>query len=142
MQYMKVFSWVVSMVLLTNSYAYDLRMSEKEVGIDLWASGKHVQAVDLWRPLAEAGDAESMLFMGFAHRTGRGAILDNQQAFYWYKQAAEHGQPEAQFELGLMYELGLGTHVDPGAASHWYSAATHADFCPADLPAGGRLGAR
>lgn len=115
--------------------------SDKEIGLNIWSSNP-AKAIELWRSLAEAGDAESMLFIAFAYRTGQGVAQDNQQAFHWYQKAAEAGMPEAQFQLALMYELGLGTDTDPDTAAGWYALATEGDFCPSELPAGGRLGDR
>jgi len=113
-----------------------------EQGLAAWQAGEQARAVALWRPLAEAGDAESMLFLAFAYRTGRGVIKDDAKAFHWYRRAARAGMPEAQMELSLMYELGIGTKADPMEAAAWSSQATSGEFCPADLPAGGRLGER
>lgn len=111
-------------------------------GVELWQQGRTSEAVTLWLPRAEQGDGEAALFLGFAYRTGQGVDRNDSQAFRWYKRAAESGMPEAQIELSLMYELGVGTEPDPAAAASWYSLATREEFCPSELPAGGRLGPR
>ena len=116
-----------------------VQASMKE-GLSLWEQGNQTDAVAVWEPLAQAGDPEAALFLGFAYRTGRGVEQNPDKAFHWYRKAAELGMPEAQIELSLMYELGLGTEPDPAEAASWYSLATREDFCPSDLPAGGRLG--
>ena len=111
-------------------------------GVAAWEAQDYRAALQIWRPLAEKGEPEAMLFVAFAYRTGRGVDQSNDQAFAWYQRAAEAGLPEAQFELALMHELGLGTEVDAGAAAAWYAQATGGEFCPSELPAGGRLGER
>lgn len=109
-------------------------------GITVWKQGAHTEAVSLWQPLAEQGDADAQLFLGFAYKTGRGVVQDAEAASRWYRRAAAQGLPEAQWELGLRYELGIGVQQDTDEAARWYGLATRGDFCPADLPAGGRLG--
>ena len=94
------------------------------------------------RLVAESGLAEAQLFMAFAYRTGRGVSADDLTAAQWYERAARQGLPEAQFELGFMYELGLGVPMDAEMSAGWYAQATAGEFCPAELPAGGRLGSR
>lgn len=112
------------------------------LGVELWHAGKQEEAVSLWRPMAEQGEKDAMLYLGFAYRTGQGVNRDDRAAFAWYKRAAEAGVPEAQIELSLMYELGIGTVPDPGEAGGWYSMATRGEYCPSELPAGGALGHR
>ena len=116
--------------------------TELHKGVDLWRAGQFAEAVQLWQPLAHAGDPQGMLFVAFAYRTGRGVARDDRQAFHWYLQAAQAGMPEAQMEVGLMYELGIGTAVDAAEAAAWYGLATGGDYCPSELPAGGVLGGR
>lgn len=110
-----------------------------EKGVQAWEQGDFSQAVHYWEAEAE-NNAEAMLFLGFAYRHGKGVPRSPEKALYWYRQAAERGRPEAQLELSLMYELGIGTMPDPAEAASWYSLATRDDFCPSELPSGGRLG--
>lgn len=112
----------------------------RELGFEAWKAGETSRSVDLWREPAQRGDPESMLFLAFAYRTGQGVPKNTQNAFNWYEKAAQAGVPEAQFELALMHELGLGTGVDAESAAQWYAQATGGEFCPYQLPAGGRLG--
>lgn len=113
-----------------------------EGGIDAYHAGRHEQAVAIFRPLAEAGDPEAQLFMGFLAARGHGLPADPALAAYWYTRAAEAGVPEAQYELGLMYELGRGVAADVWEAERWYGLATGQGYCPGELEAGGRLGDR
>ena len=47
-----------------------------KAGIDAWQRGDYVGAVAIWRPLAEAGDADASFNMGQAYRLGRGVLVD------------------------------------------------------------------
>ena len=110
-------------------------------GIDAWRVGDREAAIATWRPLAEQGDAEAGLFLGYVYRRGLAVEQDDAMAADWYRRAAELGQPEAQYELALMYELGLGVPQDPNEAAVWY-ALSSSQACPAELAAGGLLGDR
>lgn len=129
-------SWIALACLSASCLAASLP------GVADWEGGRFSQAVAIWQPMAEGGDAQSMLFLAFAYRTGRGVTRDDQQAYHWYRQAALRGVPEAQFQLGLMAELGQGAPADAEEAAYWYGLATDGDFCPSELPAGGILGDR
>jgi len=110
-------------------------------GIDAWRAGERATAIASWRPLAERGDPEAGLFLGYVYRRGLGVPRDDAIAARWYRHAAELGQPEAQYELALMYELGLGVPQDSNEAARWYGLSS-GQACPAELTAGGRLGDR
>jgi TPR repeat protein len=110
-----------------------------EEGIHAFRRGKPAQAVELWRPLAENGDAEAQLFLGHAYAEGKGVAPDPRQSFQWYLKAARQGLPEAQYEVGLRYEVGDGVAADVAEAEFWYQRATLTGFCPGELSSSGRL---
>lgn len=112
-----------------------------DASLDAWRAGEHARAIAAWQRLAEQGDPEATLFLGYIHRNGLGVARDDATAAHWYRKAAEMGQPEAQYELALMYELGLGVPQDPGEATLWYGLSS-GQACPSELSAGGRLGDR
>ena len=109
--------------------------------IERWRGGDRTGALAAWRAMAQQGDAEASLFLGYAYRNGLGVGRDYARAARWYRLAAEHGEPEAQYELALMYELGLGVAQDADEAAAWYGRSA-LQACPAELTAGGRLGDR
>ena len=73
-----------------------------KAGVDAWAKGDYVGAVAIWRPLAEAGDADACFNMGQAYRLGRGVLVDLSAAQNWLAKAAEKGHVDAQATLGLL----------------------------------------
>ena len=73
-----------------------------KAGVDAWAKGDYVGAVAIWRPLAEAGDADACFNMGQAYRLGRGVLVDLSAAQTWLAKAAEKGHVDAQATLGLL----------------------------------------
>jgi TPR repeat protein len=110
-----------------------------EQGIRAFHDGRYEQAIELWRPLAEGGDAEAQLFLGYAFARGKGVGRDLGQSFAWYLEAARQGLPEAQYQVGLQYEVGEGVALDAAEAEYWYQRATAGGLCPGELSSSGRL---
>ena len=53
-------------------------------------------AVAIWRPLAEAGDADAAFNLGQAYRLGKGVPTDLAAAQTWFERAARKGHVDAQ----------------------------------------------
>ena len=73
-----------------------------KAGIDAWQRADYPGAVAIWRPLAEAGDADAQFNIGQAYRLGRGVPLDLAAAKIWFERAARSGHLDAQTTLGLL----------------------------------------
>lgn len=71
-------------------------------GIDAWQSGNPARAVEIWRPLAEKGDADAAFNLGQAYRLGRGVPLNLAAAQTWLERAARKDHLDAQTTLGLL----------------------------------------
>ena len=74
-------------------------------------------------PLAEAGDADAQVSLGYMYQTGQSFEQSYSQAARWYRPAAEQGNALAQFALGELYARGLGVELDYGAAAYWFGRA-------------------
>src|SRR5215510_5863666 len=77
-------------------------------GLSAYNAGEYGKAMQIWGPLARAGDARSQAGMGFLYLRGLGTDVDTDAAKEWYEKAALQGQPEAQLMLGSMYFFGNG----------------------------------
>lgn len=78
-----------------------------KTGIEAWQSAEYEAAVTIWRPLAEAGDADAAFNLGQAYRLGRGVPTNLPLAQTWFERAARKGHVDAQTTLGLMlYDMG------------------------------------
>ena len=79
------------------------------------------------KALADSGDAEAQLELGYRHHTGRDAAKDVLLAFDCFLAAATAGQAEAQFEVALRLERGqwlpADRKKDVAAAREWYTKA-------------------
>ncbi|XHS00486.1 hypothetical protein ACFB49_20840 [Sphingomonas sp. DBB INV C78] len=56
----------------------------------------------IWRPLADAGNADAQYNLGQAYRLGRGVKKDAKASREWYRKAAEQDHPQAQANYGLL----------------------------------------
>ena len=73
-----------------------------EAGIHAWQQLDYGRAMEIWRPLAEAGDADAAFNLGQAYRLGRGVPLNLAAAQTWLERAARKDHLEAQSTLGLL----------------------------------------
>ena len=87
-------------------------------------SDKPEDAVDLLRPLAEAGNGEAAVFLGNIYLYGRGVKPDYEQARKWLEFAAKEGRTDALYNLGSIYDKGIGVQRDVSTALRWFMLAT------------------
>jgi hypothetical protein len=80
-------------------------------------------ALQLWLPLAEAGDADAQLNVGLLYDTGQGVPANPVVAASWYRRSATQGHAAAQYNLGLMYIDGRGVDHDRERAEYWLTQA-------------------
>jgi TPR repeat protein len=91
-----------------------------------YADGRFIDALRIWRPRAEQGDARAAFGLGLLYDLGEGVGQDAAAAYGWYRRAAEAGYVLAEFNLGVMCDSGTGTARNTTEAALWYSrAAAH-----------------
>ncbi len=83
-------------------------------------------ALRIWRPLAEAGDAQAQHHVGDLYEEGRGIGRDLEEAAIWYRRAAEQGYGQAQNALAILYVEGRGVERDPVEAYRWFALSARA----------------
>src|SRR5947209_4686012 len=88
--------------LLAAVIAAPLSAQSVKAGIEAWQRADYPAAVAIWRPLAEAGDADAQFNLGQAYRLGRGVPLDLSAAKIWFQRAAAKGHVDAETTLGLL----------------------------------------
>ncbi len=104
-------------------------------GIEAWQKGDTAGAVAIWRPLAEAGDADAAFNLGQAYRLGKGVVIDLAQAQSWLERAARKGHVDAQTTLGLL----LFQNGNRVSALRWLGLAAEAGEARALLMVGTAL---
>jgi len=73
-----------------------------KAGIEAWQRADYANAVAIWRPLAEKGDADAAFNLGQAYRLGRGVSINLSVAKTWFERAAASGHVDAETTLGLL----------------------------------------
>ena len=93
---------------------------------DGWAAyqkGDYATALQIFRPLAEQGNAAAQANLGWMYAEGHGVPQDYAQAVAWYRKAADQGYAAAQNALGGMYAKGQGVPQDDAQAVAWFRKA-------------------
>lgn len=91
-------------------------------GIEAWQRGNYQGAVSIWRPLAQAGDADAQFNLGQAYRLGRGVPTNLSLAKAWLERAAGQNHVDAETTLGLL----LFQNGDQAAGLKWLKLAAEA----------------
>src|SRR4051812_47347046 len=97
-----LFAASAAALLLLGAAGAGAAPGDVKAGIDKWARRDYDGAVALWRPLAEAGDADAQFNMGQAYKFGHGVPLNSGLAMSWYQKAARQGHELAQANVGLL----------------------------------------
>ena len=85
--------------------------------------GDYATALELWRLLAEQGDARGQNGLGLIYASGRGLPQDEAEAAKWHRKAAEQGAADAQVNLAVMYAKGACVPQDFVQAHMWFHIA-------------------
>ncbi len=95
-----------------------------EDGAQAYKVGNYQQALRLWKPLAEQGNADAQYNLGLLYMNGKGVEKNDRQALFYFLDAARQGHAEAQFNAGLLFATGRGiTRTDRDAFMWWERAA-------------------
>jgi TPR repeat protein len=101
-----------------------------------YADGRFIDALRIWRPRAEQGDARAAFGLGLLYDLGEGVGQDAAAAYGWYRRAAEAGYVLAEFNLGVMCDSGTGTERNATEAALWYARAAAHGYARAEYNLG------
>jgi uncharacterized protein len=96
------FSLLAALLLAGAAPAGAMQAKSVRDGIEAWQRSDYAQAIAIWRPLADKGDADAAFNLGQAYRLGRGVPVDLSSAKSWLEKAARAGHLDAQTTLGLL----------------------------------------
>lgn len=96
-----------------------------EDGTAAYKEKEYAKAADLWRPLAEKGDAAAQYFLGSLYEDGKGVEQNDATAFIWFRRAAEQGNAAAQYNVGASYAVGAGVEKSDAEAVKWFQRAAN-----------------
>jgi TPR repeat protein len=120
---MKIKTFLMALGIAFSIFIQPLAAGQLEDGIAIWGQNNFEEALKLLRPLAEQGNAEAQLHLGFSYSGGLGVQKDYDQAVKWYRRAADQGEHASQYFLGAHYKDGIALPQDFTLAYMWYSLA-------------------
>ena len=106
---------------------------ENEAGLAAARAGDMQGAWDIWKPLADAGDARAQSNIGVMYDKGQVVAEDDIEAVRWFTLSAEGGFPSGQFNLAVMYGQGAGVAQNLTTALRWYQAAARQEHPQAQM---------
>lgn len=107
-----------------------------EDGLTAYHAKDYVRALQLWRPLAEQGDADAQYEVGTLYAEGKGVAASDIIAATWFQRAAEQGVAGAQYNLAVSFAEGLGVRKDDALAAKWFRRAADQGMAYAQLNLG------
>ena len=81
------------LVLLLGAAAVPAVAGPFEDGADAYRAGDYATALRLWRPLADAGNANAQFRLGYMYHDGQGVPQDYAAAAAWYRPAGSYPSP-------------------------------------------------
>ena len=103
---------------------------------DAYREKAYAKAAELWRPLAENGDAEAQYSLGTLYAEGKGVEQNDATAFLWFQRAANQGVAAAQYNVGASYATGAGIAKSDVDAARWFRRAADQGMAFAQLNLG------
>ena len=103
---------------------------------DAYREKAYAKAAELWRPLAETGDAAAQYALGTLYAEGKGVEQNNATAFLWFQRAANQGDAAAQYNVGASYATGAGIAQSDVEAARWFRRAADQGMAFAQLNLG------
>ncbi|MHA1158319.1 MAG: tetratricopeptide repeat protein [Alphaproteobacteria bacterium] len=94
-------------------------------------AGQYATAIDLLKPLAEAGHRDAIFALGIIHAAGQGVSADLQAGRDWFRRAADMGHIRARYELAVALARGDADTIDLEEAAACFSLAAERGYAPA-----------
>jgi hypothetical protein len=110
-----------------------LHADDFQLAVHAYCSGDDQTALNVFRPMAEAGHTGAQVRLGFMYLAGRGVPKNFVKAVYWYRLAANQGDTEAQWWLASLYESGHGVPRDLTEELKWTIASAQGGNSGAQL---------
>jgi len=95
--------------------------------IELINRGRHDEAFQKCRALAEAGSTCAQVRLGWMYHSATGTPKDWLEAESWYRRAIAAGSPESEFYLASLYSAKL----EPQSAVEWFEKSAQHGYAPA-----------
>ena len=110
---------VATVILLPLAGSLPASAQTLEDALTAHERGDYAAAYDGFLSLAEAGNLDAQLHLGFMYDFGEGIPENDAEAVKWWHGAAEQGHRPSQLILGMKYRMGAGIPHDYAQARHW-----------------------
>ncbi|HEB58059.1 MAG TPA: sel1 repeat family protein [Gammaproteobacteria bacterium] len=94
-----------------------------EDGARKYREGDYLAAYRLWKPLADAGNADAQYNIALLLMNGEGVKKNDREALFLFLEAARQGHAEAQYNAGYMFAAGRGIATSYIDAKLWWERA-------------------
>jgi len=91
-----------------------------EDGFAAYNAKNYNQAMQLWRPIADKGNAKAQFNIAMMYANNEGVTRSYPESAKWMRMAAGQGHAQAQYLMGTMYNSGLGITKDRTLAVKWF----------------------
>lgn len=92
-------------------------------GVKAADAGNYDLALEIWKPLAQNGNAKAQANLGVLLAIGMGVQQDTNAALHWLCQAIYQGDDSAQLSIGTLLREGHLVPRDDEAAAYWFLQA-------------------
>ena len=128
--------WLVALVAANVLVAPAVAGGPLEDGVAAYREKAYTKAAELWRPLAESGDAAAQYLLGSLYVEGNGVEHNDATALLWFQRAADQGDAAAQYNVGASYAGGRGVQKSYTDAAKWFRRAADQGVAFAQLNLG------
>lgn len=100
-------------------------------GVNALEQKRYSEALEIFVPLANAGDSEAQRRLGEMAYNGQGVKKNFDAASKWNELAAAGGDRVAMYNLGYLYERGEGVAKNLDTAIDWYQKSGNQNYAEA-----------
>lgn len=94
------------------------------------------RAAEIYTRLAEKGDIDAQLKLGYMYNQGIFFQENNQLAAEWFQKAAQNHNPVAQYILGFLYQAGIGVDRNIKQSLRYYHQSAKQNYTPSEVALG------
>jgi TPR repeat protein len=110
----------ITLIMVFGTASNNAAEQDLEAGIAAVEKEDYMTAYQIFKVLAEEGNAEAQHNLAILYRQGKGVMQDSKLAAGWFQKAADQGVASAQYYMGHIYDVGEGVEKNPELATQWY----------------------
>lgn len=122
---MKHITSVIAGLIFSLTFSLAIEAATVEEGVKALRAKDFEKAKQIFSPLAETGETDAQLWLGYIFLKGWGTKPDPQLAFSWFEKSANKGNSRAQLVVGKYYYFGsdgISKNIET-AEKYWLQSA-------------------